>query len=347
MAGGHFISGKIDYAGANTPGWLSNLGISLSGGVLSIVDAQGAALTQSNPGWVTVPSTTAGQMVTLKVTVGGSFNDDAHASSDLTNVGFGITEAAHWANDMPFFLYVVNRANSNIDGADGSSAFFLARDWRMSTTPSSADDIGDTGAIPANDSQTVILILDDVTVANYTSLPCQLVGSLRMQWSTTTDDWTVQALGNTDGLGFPQVRKTLATTWTFPQGQNGADATSYLFANGGTAPVFGNNEYKYVIYENGNVEIHFDLDNDGGTDGSGAVTTFVATPYATTFAYTNRVGCGYVSSATGGEEAFVASMASGASRFSMYGADGAGTFEHGDFTNGARAIAGTMVFKAY
>jgi len=87
-------SSVLEFGGALNPGWVSNLGMSLSGGTLTIVDAGGAALSASNPGFVTVPSTTGGQLVTLKVTAGGAFNDDANASSDLTNLGFGITEAS-------------------------------------------------------------------------------------------------------------------------------------------------------------------------------------------------------------------------------------------------------------
>lgn len=272
--------GSIEYSGSLTPGWMSNLGIDLSAGVFSIVDAGGAALSGSNPGFVTVPSTTGGQMVTLKVTAGGTFNDDSHASSSLTNLGFGITETVDWAEDMPFFLYVVNRANSAIDGSDGSSAFFLARDPRMSTTPSSGDDIGDNATIPVNDSQDVILLMDDVTVANYTSLPCQLIGAIRMQWSTTTDDWTVQALGNSDGLGATQLKKTFSTWFTMPIAQNGAEAGKYLGDNGGTAPTFTTNSWLYRIRDDGSCDVNINFTGDGGIDGIGTDDIQLALPYA-------------------------------------------------------------------
>ena len=97
-------NGLIEHGGANTPGWVSNLGISLSGGTLTITDAQGAPITDQNPGFVTLPSTTNGQIVTLKVTGTYRFNDDSNASSDLTNLGFGITETADWQADVPFFI---------------------------------------------------------------------------------------------------------------------------------------------------------------------------------------------------------------------------------------------------
>lgn len=285
MSGGKATNGIIEYSGANTPGWVSNLGLSLSGGVLSVVDAQGAALTPANPGWVTVKSTTGGLLKSLKVTDTLFFNDDANASSDLTNLGFGITETVDWAQDVPFYLYVANKSNLDIDTTDGSSVFFIARNPTFATTPSSADDIGDIGAIPVNDSQNVILIMADVTVANYTSLPCQLIGCFRMQWSTTTDDWTVQSLGAADGLSQEALDATFKTRWTFPLGQNGAASGTYLHDNGGTAPVFTTNEYYYTMDRYGFCSTEIYLNGDGGTDGAGAVQSSIALPYY----YTNGI----------------------------------------------------------
>jgi hypothetical protein len=262
---------------------VSNLGLSLAAGVLSVVDAAGTALSATNFGYVCVPSTTAGRHVLLKVLAPASFNDDSHASSSLTNFGFGITEAAHWANDMPFFLYVVNKGDLNLDGVDGSSMFFLARNPAMATTPAAANNIGDTGTIAVTDDKTSILILADVTVADYVSLPCQLVGALRMRWSTTTDDWTVQALGTSDGIGKDQLDKTFATIWTMPQGQNGAGATSHLLLNGGTTiPVFTTNTYKYMLFRDGRITFSVELSGDGGADGNGAVAAIVALPVSAT-----------------------------------------------------------------
>lgn len=275
-------SGHIKY-GAYQPGWVNNLGISLSAGTLTITDASGSALSTTNIGYVTVPSTSAGQVVALKVTAPASFNDDAHASSDLTSLGFGITESANWAVDHPFFLYVANRANSDLDGNDGSSVFFLARNPCLTSTPSDSNNIGDsglTGVIPVNDSQNVILILDDVTIANYTSLPCQLIGALRMRWATATTDWTVQTIGNNDGFGKTQLDKTFATTWSFPQAQNGAE-TSTFFDNsaGGTAPTFTTNIYGFKINPDGTVFCNGYLNAGGGTAGSGAFVARMALPY--------------------------------------------------------------------
>lgn len=345
-------SGILEYGGANTPGFVSNLGISLAAGVFSVVDAQGDTLSSSNPGYVTVPSTTGGQYVTLKVSVAHTFNDDSHASSSLTNLGWGITEAADWANDMPFFLYVVNRANSDLAGTDGSSMFFIARHPCMTTTPSSANDIGDVGAIPTNDSQDVILILKDVTVANYVSLPCQLVGGFRMQWSTTTDDWTVQTLGNTDGVGAVQLSKHFGKRWTFPAGQNGAVSGRYMLLNGGTSvPQWSTQTYYYIVNPNGTVWVTFEFDGDGGTDGVGAVNAHVVVPYMINTDHASNVVFG-LARATGSGIAANGHSIRGADlnsfvNFTDLGGASGSVLDINNFGAGGRSLGASFTYPAF
>ncbi len=265
--------------GAMVPGMVSNLGLTLSSGTLTVTDAEGSALTVSNYGYICAKSTTAGLFKILKVTAPATLNDDVHASSDMTNQGWGITESVDWANDMPFFLYVVNRSNSNIDGVDGSSCFFIARSPILSTTPASANNIHTTSALSgAADTQEDILLMGSFTSSLYTSLPCQLIGAVRMRWSTATDDWTIQTLGNKDGFGANALADTFATVWTMPAGQYGAVASRYSLANGGTAPQWTTQEYYYKIKSDGNVFVSVDLDGDGGTDGAGAVGFLLITP---------------------------------------------------------------------
>ena len=351
-ANSKLASDTIEFVGCLQPGWLNNLGISLSAGVFSIVDAGGTAISASNLGYVTVPSTTGGQMVTLAVTAGGTFNDDSNASSSLTDLGFGITETADWAEDMPFFLYVVNRANSEINGVDGNSAFFLARSPSLYTTPSSADDIGDNATIPVNDSQDVILIMDNVTVANYTSLPCQLIGSIRMQWSTTTDDWTVQTLGNSDGLGKEQLEKQFSRWWTMPAGQNGADSGAYFRANSGTPPVFTTNQIYYQVLKNGNVRLQFFFDGDGGQDGSGAVNFRLALPVFMSSSTPDRLvlGAAFKNNASGASSIYVLPYLPPTATdkdYIEFLEDDGNVAHNGDFSSGSRRVASEFTYRAF
>lgn len=332
--------------GLHSLGWLSNLSISYSGGTLTMTDPSGSSLSTTNPGYVTVPSTTSGRSVSLKVTAPASFNDDAHASSDLTNFGFGITESAAWGQDMPFFLYVVNRNNSNLDGVDGSSMFFLARSPTMHTTPSAANNIGDTGAIAVTDDQTSILILADVTVANYTSLPCQLIGAIRMQWSSVNTDWTVQSLGNSDGLGAAQLEKTFSRTWLFPQQQNGASSGTHMLPNGGTAPVFTTSNYSYLLDRFGRCTAYIMLTGDGGTDGAGAVDAILSIPYATTQSVDQDMSIFSLSSTGTGNIFWMAFVLASSSRVKFHAPD-LTNLTNANLSNGNRWIQGSFTFKAF
>jgi|TARA_R100000501_G_C2631480_1_gene127793 hypothetical protein len=208
--------------------------IDLSAGVFT-VQCEDATCSATNPAHIRMQSTTSGDKAVLRVTAAATFQD-RNGTSDLTAISFGLTETVDWNQDIPFFLYVVNRADSDLDGSDGSSVFAISRSPVMQTSPASANNIHDTGDTASSESENDIFILDDVTVANYTSLPVQLIGAFRMQWDTdTADDWAIQTLSDADGIGPDAIRRTLATQWTFPVGQNGGIESTHLFVSGGDA----------------------------------------------------------------------------------------------------------------
>ena len=272
-------SGLIEFAGANNVDWHCNLGMSLSSNTLTIHDAGGTALSASNPGWVSCSSTTDGQYVSLKVTSPFTLNDDGHASSHLTGWEWGITSGTDWAQNMPFFLYVVNRANSDLDGSDGNSCLALSRTWRADLTPSSANNIGDHDSAPTTNAQGDFLLLGSYTEANYTSLPCRLIGAVQMRYTGSTTDWTIQSFTDRDGIGRDYLDRTYAFVYTFPTGQCGADSGSYIISGAGTPPAFSTNEIQYKLSSNGNVYHYIRMLGDAGTDGSGAVPLKLAMPY--------------------------------------------------------------------
>ncbi len=324
-------------------GTVVNLGLTLSGGELKVTAQDGTTLSNTNYGRVWVPGSSGGLSASVKVTASAILRDDANANSDLTNLGFGITETAHWAEDVPFFLYVANRSNSNVDGVDGSSAFFISKSPCMSTTPASADDIGDTAAIPVNDSQDVILLIGDYTIANYVSLPCQVIGAFRMRWSTTTDDWTVQALGNKDGIGQTQLDKTFATEWTFPVGQMGAQSGKHFtVTDGGTALTFDpTNSVTYRLTKDGLCLVAFDFGTQSvaGADAT-AVRWFV--PYV---AVGTWYGSGLCQSA-GSVFTSVQYIQTGLA-YSFVAVSTDGALEDNDFSDTADYSKSTLLYKAF
>lgn len=344
---GDLNANKIKMSGAVVPGWISNLGLTLSSGRLTITDAAGSALSASNYGYVACPGATAGTLVSLKATAGGILNDASNASPSMTTYEWGIGTTTNWASAMPFFLYAVNRNDTAINGSDGNSCFAITRNPAMATTPSSANSIGDTDAVPATDDQLGVILLGSYTQANYVSLPCQLIGAIRMTYATATHDWTISALGNNDGFGATQLAKTFATLWTFPQAQNGGATGTYFKNNGGTAPTFTTNYFVYRIDALGNVRCDLNIADDGGTDGAGAVSAQVSLPYAKySYGYTTSHDILAVNS-VGSGKIFVKAWIADASTSAVISSSDDTAVTNAAFSNGDRYLIGPINYKAF
>lgn len=282
VTGNSNVTGNASFGGtvSGLPSldYVSNLGLTLSGGLLTIKSANTSTLSNSNPGRVTMEGTTAGQMVDIRITAPITLQDDANATSYFTNLEWGVSAGANWAQDVPFFLYVANKSDANVTGVDGASAIFIARNPSIKVTPTSSNNIGNSASLPSTDDQTAIVLAGAYTKANYTSLPAQLIGAVRMRYATATHDWTIQTLGNNDGFGSEQLHKTFATAWNFPTAQNGAASGTNMLDNGGTAPTWTNSRYWYHVNRDGSIRLQIAFSGDGSGDGAGAVQAEVALP---------------------------------------------------------------------
>lgn len=339
-------------------GDIYNLGITLSSGLLSITDRTGAALSSTNFGTVTMPSVTAGLHQNIKLSAPITLRDEANATNDFDGVGFGITEAVDWAQDMPLFLYVVNKGGNAVADADGNSAICIARNPAMAVTPASGL-IGKKGSVPGTtDSQTSVVLLGSTyTVANYAALPTQLIGVVRARWGQAATGWTIQTLGQNDGIGPEALRKTWGTLWTMPVNQNGAAASAWLLANGGTAPIFTTNNYVYKIEPTGFITCYVYLVGDGGTDGAGSVNSQLVVPAnaTATIATSTVVSTGWLRVAgTADYPMFVDISLSNSfvtlDRFTTSAGSLQGTLnnvQNADFANGDRRLSTTFTYKAF
>jgi hypothetical protein len=72
---------------------------------------------------------------------------------------------------------------------------------------------------------------------------------------------------------------TTVTAFTMPLAQMGSASGTYTIANGGTSAVFSNNNNRYWVARTGQVTYQIHMNGDGGTDGSGAVTALISSPY--------------------------------------------------------------------
>lgn len=313
----------------------NNIGVGLSAGTFSVQGANGLPLSEANPAFVTMPSkATPGKMQSFTFTTNQSFIDDNGASNIIGNL-FGLPTGEAYAQDIPFYLYLIQ------DDAATSPKFACCRIPNRNTSPVAAN-IGCPGIANAN-TQGSMFIFGAVTVANYEQNPCICLGSFRMRMSAL-DDWTVQALGNSDGVGLFND----STVFNMPLGVFGAASGTFLKDNGGTAPIFTTNSFTYTLDKAGKMLGSYYMAGDGGGDGGGAVTTAMATPLipqeaqvvanqACTLIYLNGGGL------SSGSVSYDSTVDSGSFRFNTAGL---ANIQNADFTNGTRQIDGKLEFLA-
>ena len=257
----------------NPPVGFENLGLvyTVGTGVLKITSGDGTALSATNIAYVTLnTNANPGIVIRVPITADQNFIDDNGASEIIDNL-FGKTAADNWAgNDIPFYIYAV------LSDDDASIAFMISRNPSIDLSPV----VGKIGAPDdaVADLQSSFFSFDNIDETLYDTNSCLLIGSFRMR-TGALDDWTVQALSESDGMGYFQEGKT----FTMPQAIFGSATDTFLLANGGTAPVFTTKNYEYSIEKNGRVHLNIFLSGDGGADGASAVTAQVAIPYIASF----------------------------------------------------------------
>ena len=251
-----------------SPGEVRNLSWTKAAGVITIAGANGTALSASNPGLVCMPSSnTPGQFVTLLVTSNVTFNDDDHASSDLTDWLFGVTTGVAWNNSMPIFIHALNK-----DDTDGGLVFGISRDPRRQAFTTA--DIGDKDAVSANNNQKSIFVAASITEADYNLAPAQLIGATTILKAAAANDWTITTpTVYLHGFGERSINNITATTYTMPVDQNGANSLKDYFtsANAPNWATPANISYKYELDRSGNVTILFETSGAGNAVNGGDV----------------------------------------------------------------------------
>ena len=266
------ITAQINPTLRSSGGYYQNLGMSYDAGtgVFSITSADGSALSASNPAFITFQSkSTPGELITLEVTANQSFIDDNGSSEIIGNL-FGWTTGVEITVDVPFFVYAV------LNDDEDAVQFMICRVPGLQFSNNSGN-IG-TPSNPIADSQGSFFSFDDITITEWDTNPCSMIGSLRMRMSAS-DDWTVQTLDYLyDGIGAFQE----SNEFEMPLGQLGANAGTITLNNGGTAPVFTTTETTYKLTREGYVFYRLFLNGDGGTDGVGGVGIRIANPFIVT-----------------------------------------------------------------
>lgn len=244
---------------------ITNLGFDYDGGtgVFSVTGANGTALSATNPAYVTLQDETdGGKLITVAITEDQSFIDDVGASQIIGNL-FGTTTGRAWADPMPFFVYAV------INDAQNFISFMISRIPNRTFSPV-AGNIGTSAAANASTPGSLFALEDSggpITPGDFDSNTALLIGSFRMVKSAA-DDWTVQAMGVTDGIGQFSER----VRFGYPAGHNGAGAGTYFTDSlgTGTMPTFNQQSANYSIRRDGRMDVIWNQDQtSGGGVGAG------------------------------------------------------------------------------
>jgi hypothetical protein len=151
-----------------------------------------------------------------------------------------------------------------------SVQFMLSRIPHRTTAPAVAS-IGAPDDAVADDIYS-FWSFDNIDETLYDGNPCVCIGSIRMQMSSS-DDWTVQTLATTDGIG--QFNEQ--TWFNFPDSQNGCASGTFIISNAGTEPVWTTQNYYYRVNRNGDCDFLVNFVNVS-TPGVGANNAVIALP---------------------------------------------------------------------
>ncbi len=316
------------------PGMVNNCGFSVSGSTFTIAGDDGTALSATNPCQVSVRSNTAGRTVSVNFTanVTATFG----SSSDTDGNLFGITDA-DWGSSMPMFLGVLY---------NGTTPYFTISRLPFTYSGAAAADLCQKGDTDCDAQTDVMILTTGLTLASFVNLPITPVGWFGATYATSGGAWTF-TVGTRNGFNSDFDKEE----FTMPSGQNGAASGKYLLNNGGTAPVFTNNNLTYSLDNSGKVTFAISMDTDGGTDGSGAVDVLVAMPYASVASTNYRAtGAFFLQNPTYTQQG-IAGFVTGASDTGIdfsrnSSATATSAVSNGDFTNGARSILGSIIYRA-
>lgn len=250
-------------------GMVNNCDLSYSSGTLTINGKGGVALAATNPCYITVASSTAGQTDVATFTANVTATDGASSQTD-GNL-FGITDA-DWSNAMPLFIGVIDAGTIDL--------FTMSRiPVRSSGTAGQLCQLTDTDC----DSQSDVMILSTGQVlANFASKPITQVGWIQGTYATSGGAWTFSLNANS---GFNQNYSQIL--WSFPTGQMGALTSNYLsINNSGTRPPTwatpANINAKFTINASGYVDYNIDTIQAGNcTNGLNADDLRLHLPYKT------------------------------------------------------------------
>jgi len=341
------VDGNITFAGSTTPQWISNLGITFATSTLRITQASGSALSTSAFGFVTIPATTSGLMVSLKASRNNYEFVDSTGTSDISGIDWGTDGSEAWSLAIPFYIMAINR-NDTSAGLE----FAITRDPTALQSPGSAA-IGFHGTNPATDDEKSFFFLTSSNISQtHQTKPCVRIGGVRMI-KDSSDDWAIQTLAETNGDGVrqdPYVNQVFA----MKRGQNGGNASSSL-QSAGTVPTWvtvTDIVYNYRMSLDGWCDVMFQTNNAGNaTNGAGTNALSLAVPYSTDATYYSGASGPlqpvYIRESVGGDGVHFVRLNPSVTLLPLTNLTGAGNLNDTHFSDGLDDIEIVFRYKAF
>jgi hypothetical protein len=260
---------------------VSNLGVNYTGTTLTIRSASGAALSATNPGYVTLPSITSGNLITIAVTANQTLTGGGAGTTNTLLLG--LVNGIAWSG-LPIYLYAV------LNDAESAISFGISRNPSAKTSPA-ATSISKSGTI-LNVDQYDFFLMGNPTIADYAQNPCVCIGSTRADFNAA-HNWTWQTFSAYDGIG----KFNDYTFFSMPISVNGSATGTYFQSNAGTEPTFTSQACVYRVSQDGTIMYRFVGPTINNTP-AGANVLQLTLPYAAAAGVQGIVGYYYDSSAT-------------------------------------------------
>jgi len=247
---------------ANIGGGVYNLGITVSGGVITIKGADGNDLSATNPAYVSILDNAGQKQLLIPVTSNWSF-EDANGSSDIINNTFGWTSGVA-TQHHPMYIYLT------LNDAETAVMPMLSRKPNKSLSPADTAIGAPDDAVA--DTEYRMWSFENITETDWDENRTICIGSL-ISYKNTSDDWIFDEVDEYTGIGNFSERRLN----TLAAGHNGAAANTYFLATAGTEPQFSSNTYYYSLTRDGYMWIHAQFSNCN-TAGVGANGLALALP---------------------------------------------------------------------
>lgn len=270
---GTLLTTEVAQTSAFVGGAVANIGLSLSGGTLTICAADGTALSSTNPGIVQIRSAvTAGKVVKIKLTANKTIKDAASGASELSGVLWGTTTGIAWSTArLPLFLFA-----ANLDDTDAGLAFCLSRSPLQQFGIGGGDPgyLGYKGTAPVNGSAYDSVFLLGSSPSSYAGKPALLIGGLQATKSAG-NDWTLILPLASHNQGITPTPHQ-GVYYNLPLNLYTGSTNFFVQGGAGTPPSWNNQAvtlYQYKIGLDGMIDAEYSTGFSGTTNCTNGTTS--------------------------------------------------------------------------